>query len=111
MLDIDQVRIWSHVATASLLAALSITTFLLRGQQIVLQRGLIASLSFALASAWFWGLSATVKEHAIFSRADLIPALALIELSFALLGWTWFVYMATQTFTIERRRDSAEVTS
>ena len=108
-MDVDQVRICAHVGVASLLAALSIVTWLLRGKSLVLHRALLASVSFGLASAWFWGLSATVKEHAIWSRADLLPVLAVVEFGFMFLGWAWFLLMWSQTFVIVRRH--TEVTS
>ncbi len=109
-MDIEQIRIWSHVGTASLLAALSITTWLLRGHTIIIHRALLATISFGLASAWFWGLSATVKDHALFSRAELMPILAVLEFGFCFLGWAWFVLMWSQTFTIVRKREDVEWT-
>lgn len=110
MIDVDIVRLWSHVATASLLTALAIATWLLRGKTLVLHRALLAAMSFGLASAWFWVLSATVRDHALFSRADLIPILAVLEFGFCFLGWAWFVMMATQTFTVVRHVGDIEWT-
>ena len=103
-MDIDQVRVWSHVGTASLLGALSIVTFLLRGKTITIHRALLASLSFALASAWFWMLSATVKDHAFLSRTDLMPGMVVIEFGFMAAGWVWFFLMWRQTFVVVRHR-------
>ncbi len=109
-MDIDQIRIWSHVGTASLLAAFSITTWLLRGKALIVHRALLASISFGLASAWWWVLSATAHEHALFDRASLVPILAVLEFGFCFLGWAWFVLMWSQTFTIVRKREDVEWT-
>ena len=107
-MEINEVRMYAHVATASLLAALAIATWLVRGHQINVQHALLASGAFGLASLWFWLLSATVKDHAIISRTDLLPLLTVTECGFVALGWTWFIYMAMTTFTI--KRNDLEVT-
>lgn len=109
-MDVDQIRLWSHVGTASLLTALAIATWLLRGKQIVIHRALLATVTFSFAAAWWWVLSATAHDHAIFSRAALVPILAVLEFSFMFLGWAWFVLMWSQTFVIVRHREDVEWT-
>ncbi len=101
--DIDAMRVYAHWAASSLMAALAVATYLSRGRYIYVSKALWASGAFALASLWFGGLGGTVKDHALISRADLVPLLAVLEYGFLVLGWAWFVYACRRTFTIVRK--------
>ena len=109
-LDWGTLRTYTHIAAGSLTFALGTVFFLARGRYVRISRALIASMAFWLASLWFWGLGATVKDHALFSRSDLIPILAVLEFSFVFLGWAWFLLAFTRTFSIQHTTH-AEVTS
>lgn len=102
-LDIGALRVYAHWAASSLMLALAIATYFARGKYVYVSRALWASGAFALASLWFGGLGGTVKDHALISRADLMPPLAVLEYGFLTLGWAWFIFACSRTFTIVRR--------
>lgn len=106
VIDWPTLRIYAHVAAGSLTAALAISVWLARGKYILISRAMLASGAFWLASLWFWGLGSTVKDHALMSREAMIPLLASLELGFVTLGWAWFAFACTRTFTIKRKDDT-----
>ena len=110
-LDWGTIRTYAHIAAGSLTFALRTALYLARGRYVRVSRALLASMAFWMASLWFWGLGATVKDHALFNRGDLMPILAALEAAFVFLGWAWFCLAFVRTFRIEPRRKQMEVTS
>jgi len=108
-IDWSELRIWAHIGAGSLTAALAIAAILVRGKYFYVSRTALASGAFWMASIWFWGLGATVKDHSIIGRTELMQPLAIAEISFVALGWTWFIAACIDTFTIRRRTPPAVV--
>lgn len=97
-------RLLAHLLTIGLLLASLTSLMLARGRPLhwVHWRWLAGCLY--LYTLWFTLLLVTVKNAALFPRAELTLVLGGLELAGATIGWVWWLRTVSVSFHVTRRK-------
>ena len=104
-MDSTILRLLAHYAAISLVTAAIFAVIVARAN---IAHWRLAVAALVLLDAWLIFLALSVRSVALFPREQIVPLLAILELSAVGLGWSWFAMSLRWNFRVKPRQAFAE---